>query len=53
LAPITINLGSHAYQDLDQQPVQGSVTLQPFTSKILVDTLVPDILNLYLPLIAR
>jgi hypothetical protein len=52
-SPITINLGSRQYEDLDQQPVQGSLTLQPFTSKILVDTLVPVLLNYYLPLMVR
>ena len=35
--PLTIDLGSRQYLDLDQQPVLGSLTLQPFTSKILVD----------------
>jgi hypothetical protein len=36
-APLTIDLGSRQYLDLDQDPVIGSLTLQPFTSKILVD----------------
>ena len=36
-APLTINLGSRQYLDLDQKPVVGSLTLQPFTSKVLVD----------------
>ena len=53
LSPITYNLGSRQYHDLDQQPVQGSLTLQPFTSKILVDTLVPVLRDLYLPVIVR
>jgi hypothetical protein len=34
---LTIDLGSRQYLDLDQDPVIGSLTLQPFTSKILVD----------------
>jgi len=36
-APLTVNLGSRQYLDLDQNPVIGSLTLQPFTSKVLVD----------------
>jgi hypothetical protein len=35
--PLTIDLGSRQYLDLDQNPVLGSLTLQPFTSRILVD----------------
>ena len=35
--PLTIDLGDRQYLDLDQNPVIGSLTLQPFTSKILVD----------------
>jgi hypothetical protein len=52
-SPVTIDLGVRQYQDLDQQPVQGSLTLQPFTSKILVDTLIPVLLDLYLPFVFR
>jgi len=52
-SPITFDLGNRQYEDLDQQPVQGSLTLQPFTSKILVDTLVPVLLDLYLPIMLR
>ena len=33
----TIDLGNRQYLDLDQQPVMGSVTLSPFTSRILID----------------
>jgi parallel beta-helix repeat protein len=33
----TFDLGSRQYLDLDQNPVVGSLTLQPFTSRILVD----------------
>jgi len=35
--PTTFDLGSRKYLDLDQNPVAGSLTLQPFTSRILVD----------------
>jgi len=35
--PVTFELGSRQYLDLDQNPVVGSLTLQPFTSQILVD----------------
>ena len=35
--PSTFDLGSRQYLDLDQNPVIGSLTLQPFTSRILVD----------------
>ncbi len=35
--PATFDLGSRQYLDLDQNPVTGSLTLQPFTSRILVD----------------
>jgi len=35
--PLVIDLGSRQYLDLDQHPVAGSLTLQPFTSRILVD----------------
>ncbi len=34
---LVINLGDRQYLDLDQNPVIGSLTLPPFTSKILVD----------------
>jgi hypothetical protein len=34
---LTINLGYRQYLDLDQNPVLGSLTLSPFTSKILID----------------
>jgi hypothetical protein len=37
LAPVTLDLADRQYLDLDQQPVIGSLTLQPFASKILVD----------------
>ena len=33
----TFDLGSRQYLDLDQQPVTGMLTLQPFTSRVLVD----------------
>ena len=33
----TIDLGSRQYLDLDQEPLAGSLVLQPFTAKILVD----------------
>jgi hypothetical protein len=36
-APLSINLGSRQYLDLDYKPVVGSLILQPFTSKVLVD----------------
>ncbi len=36
-ASAIIDLGSRQYLDLDQTPVIGSLTLAPFTSKILVD----------------
>jgi hypothetical protein len=35
--PLTINLGSRQYLDLDQNPVMGTLTLMPFTSKVLID----------------
>lgn len=35
--PVTYDLGSRKYLDLDQNPVAGSLALQPFTSRILVD----------------
>jgi hypothetical protein len=35
--PLTVNLGYRQYLDLDQQPVMGSLTLSPFTSRILID----------------
>jgi hypothetical protein len=35
--PLTIDLGSRQYLDLDQVPVLGSLNLEPFTSRILVD----------------
>jgi hypothetical protein len=35
--PLTIDLGSRQYLDLDQNPVAGNITLAPFTSRILVD----------------
>jgi hypothetical protein len=34
---LSIDLGSRQYLDLDQNPVTGILTLQPFTSIILVD----------------
>lgn len=34
----TIDLGTTTYVDLDQQPVAGSITLQPYTSQILIRT---------------
>ncbi|MCP4543856.1 MAG: right-handed parallel beta-helix repeat-containing protein [Chloroflexi bacterium] len=33
----TIDLGSRTYLDLDQNEIVGSVTLQPFTSIVLID----------------
>ena len=36
-SPLTIDLGGRQYLDLDQVAVIGSITLQPYTSKILVD----------------
>jgi hypothetical protein len=36
-APLVIDLGDRKYLDLDQNAVVGSITLAPFTSKILVD----------------
>jgi hypothetical protein len=33
----TFNLGGRQYLDLDQKPLSGSLTLQPFTSMVLVD----------------
>jgi hypothetical protein len=33
----TVDLGNRQYLDLDQNPVVGSLTLSPFTSKILID----------------
>jgi hypothetical protein len=37
LTPVTIDLGNRQYLDLDQNAVVGSLTLSPFTSKILID----------------
>jgi hypothetical protein len=34
---LTIDLGDRKYLDLDQNTVVGSITLSPFTSKILID----------------
>ena len=36
-SPLTIDLGERQYLDLDQNSVIGSITLSPFTSKILID----------------
>jgi hypothetical protein len=36
--PMTVDLGTRKYLDLDQNEVVGSVTLQPFTSIVLVDS---------------
>jgi hypothetical protein len=36
-SPTTIDLGSRQYLDLDQNSVLGSLTLQPYQSKILID----------------
>jgi hypothetical protein len=36
-APLVVDLGTRKYLDLDQNDVMGSVTLQPFTSIVLVD----------------
>jgi hypothetical protein len=52
-SPVIIDLGVRQYEDLDRNLVQGSLTLQPFTSKILVDTLVPELLDVYLPFVFR
>lgn len=35
---VTINLGARAFLDLDSNIVCGSITLQPYTSKILINT---------------
>ncbi len=35
--PLVIDLGGRQYLDLDQNPVLGSLILEPFTSRILVD----------------
>jgi hypothetical protein len=35
--PLTINLGVRQYLDLNQTPLLGSLTLPPYSSKILVD----------------
>jgi hypothetical protein len=43
---LTVDLGSRQYLDLDQVPWLGSLTLQPFSSKILVDN-GPAPLNLF------
>lgn len=37
--PLTVNLGSTEYLDLDSNVVCGSITLQPYTSKILINNL--------------
>ncbi len=42
--PATVNLGSTVYKDLNQNHVQGSLTLQPYQSKILVVSDGPDVL---------
>ncbi|MCG6189071.1 right-handed parallel beta-helix repeat-containing protein, partial [Maribellus maritimus] len=34
----TFNLGSSVYLDVDGNPISGTITLQPFTSKILIGT---------------
>jgi hypothetical protein len=34
---MTTDLGDRQYLDLDQKPVEGNLTLSPYTSKILVD----------------
>ena len=36
-APLVIDLGDRKYLDLDQNSVIGSITLSPFTSRILID----------------
>jgi hypothetical protein len=36
-SPKTVDLGTRKYLDLDQNDVLGSITLQPFTSVVLVD----------------
>ncbi|MBN1887391.1 MAG: hypothetical protein JW850_05355 [Thermoflexales bacterium] len=36
-SPTTVDLGDSQYLDLDQQVVLGQITLQPFTSQVLVD----------------
>ncbi len=35
--PLTVDLGDRKYLDLDQNEVSGTMTLQPFTSIILID----------------
>jgi uncharacterized repeat protein (TIGR01451 family) len=34
--PQTISLGSKLYKDLDQNPVSGSIALQPYQSRVLI-----------------
>jgi hypothetical protein len=36
-SPLAIDLGDRKYLDLDQNSIVGSITLSPFTSRILVD----------------
>jgi hypothetical protein len=36
--PQVVDLGNRLYLDLDQQEVTGSITLAPFTSKVLIDS---------------
>jgi parallel beta-helix repeat protein len=49
--PSTINLGPRKYLDLDQAIVPGSLTLQPYTSKILIDN--GPIMASYIPIAIR
>jgi len=35
--PVLVPLGSRLYFDLDQNPVFGTLTLAPFTSRVVVD----------------
>jgi parallel beta-helix repeat protein len=42
----TINLGTKAYLDLNEQPVVGSITLQPYSSRILIANGEVDLVSL-------
>lgn len=49
--PVLQSLGGRSYLDLDQNPVVGNITLEPFTSQVLIDngvaplTLSPTVLD--------
>jgi hypothetical protein len=50
--PQVIDLGGYQYLDLDQQPVAGSLVMQPYTTVVLIDSGVnPPGYRLYLPLL--